>query len=99
MKRRSPGLEPRATSTTPIAASESTAYVEGLHRRRAASCRIVGGDPWRYEPPIAGYELAAAHLCELGLTPGLDLPALRSMWKAGGEPQRLAQVIAERWVT
>src|SRR5271154_7187335 len=80
-----------------IAYRHSTAIVQGLHRRRAASRRIVDGDPWRYEPPTAGYELAAAHLLELGLTPAPNVAALRVMWKTRGESQRAAWTISERW--
>lgn len=60
-------------------ASKSTArtdhdhtYVTALHRRRAASWRIVDGDPWRYEPPVGGYGLAAAHLLELDVPGGVS---------------------------
>jgi hypothetical protein len=85
-------------------ASKSTArtdhdhtYVTALHRRRAASWRIVDGDPWRYEPPVGGYGLAAAHLLELGLTPAPSLGCLRRMWNSGGRQRLDAEIIAERW--
>jgi hypothetical protein len=68
-----------------------------LRARRAASWRIPGGDPWFYEPPAAGYELAAEHLIDHGLLPAPNLSAMRSMWRAGGQSQRTARFIAERW--
>jgi hypothetical protein len=46
---------------------------------------------------IAAYADAAWYLLGHGLTPGPDVPALRAMWKAGGNGRRMAQVIAERW--
>jgi hypothetical protein len=76
--------------------------VAGLHRRRQASWRLAElesrrSDPWSYAPSSAGYEDAAAHLLELGLTPAPNLAGLHEMWKAGGESRAAAQVIAERW--
>jgi hypothetical protein len=87
---------------TPASAKPTTTHrlqpqCKALRRRRAASQRLPGGDPWRYEPPVAGYEDAAVHLLELGLTPGLCLPALRRMWRSGSESRRVAQTISERW--
>jgi hypothetical protein len=72
-------------------------YSRGIRRRRAASWRIPGGDPWRYEPPVGGYEEAAMHLLELGLTPGLCLPAMRQMWRDSPESRRVVRIISERW--
>ena len=74
-------------------------YSRGLRRRRAAGWRLPGGDPWRYEPPTAGYELAAAHLLEAGFPPAPCLLAMRQMWKSGPESRRIAQAVAERWIT
>jgi hypothetical protein len=56
-------------------------------------------DPWLFDdgPAHRGYEAAARHLLDYGLTPAPNLPALRAMWKAGAESRRVAQVIAERW--
>lgn len=71
--------------------------VAGLHRRRAASRRLPGSDPWWYEPPTAGYEIAAAHLLSHGLTPAPDPEGLREMWKSGGDQRLDAQIIASRW--
>jgi hypothetical protein len=74
-----------------------------MRARRAASQRLAAldsgrSDPWWYEPPgERGYDAAAAHLLELGLTPAPNLPALRAMWKAGPESRRVAQVLAELW--
>ncbi|MFZ0718128.1 hypothetical protein [Mycobacterium sp.] len=89
-----------------IAYNDSTAIVQGLHRRRAASQRLPvldcrRSDPWFYPEPdergYADYAAAASHLLELGLTPAPNVPAMRSMWKARGESQRVAWAIAERW--
>jgi len=71
-------------------------------RRRDASWRLPAlesgrFDPWHYEPPTAGYEDAAAHLLELGLTPAPDIPALQAMWKSGRDSRAVAQLIVERW--
>ena len=74
-----------------------------LRIRRAASWRLPAScsgrsDPWWYpEPGERGYEDAAAHLLELGLTPAPNPAALRAMWMAGGQSRRYAEVIAERW--
>jgi hypothetical protein len=74
-----------------------------LRIRRAASWRLPApcsgrSDPWWYpEPGERGYEDAAAHLLELGLTPAPNPAALRAMWMAGGQSRRAAEVIAERW--
>lgn len=69
-----------------------------LRRRRAASCRLPGGDPWRYpEPGDRGYEDAAHHLLAHGLTPAPEPLALRAMWAAGGYRRDAAWTIADRW--
>lgn len=78
--------------------TDSTSYVQGLRRRRAASCRLPGGDPWRYGPPTSsGYPAAAAHLIGLGLTPAPHRQALEAMRRRGGRSLRAAKLIAERW--
>jgi hypothetical protein len=74
-----------------------------LRCRRSASRRLAildsgRADPWVYEPPgVSGYEAAARHLLDHGLVAAPNLPALREMWKAGGESRRVAQVIFEWW--
>jgi hypothetical protein len=70
-------------------------------RRRAASQRLPvldcrRSDPWWHEPPTAGYEDAAAHLLERGLTPAPDRDGLRRMWRSGNS-RRMAGLIAQRW--
>lgn len=79
-----------------------TATLRQTKLRRAAAQRLAiqpsgYADPWRYEPPTAGYLEAAEHLLSQGLTPAPDLPAMRLMWQHGGAEQRLAIEIAERW--
>lgn len=88
--------KPRATNTS------TASYSEQVRRRRRASWRappLESGhaDPWRYPPPVAGYECAARHLLDLGLTPAPNLPAMRAMHRCGSESRRVAEVIAERW--
>jgi hypothetical protein len=84
------------------AASKSATTDRNLTRRRAASQRLPAldcgrSDAWYYEPPTAGYELAAAHLLEHGLTPAPDVDGLRAMWRRGGCHRRAAGLIAQRW--
>lgn len=68
-----------------------------LRRRRDASRRLPGGDPWHYEPLTVGYEPAARHLLALGLTPAPNVAAMREIWKANAESRRIVQIIVERW--
>jgi len=82
--------------------SDSTSYVQGLRRRRAAADGLSvlpsgKADPWTYEPPTSGYEQAAEHLLELGLTPAPNLEGLRVMRNRGGHQRRAAETISERW--
>jgi hypothetical protein len=49
------------------------------------------------EPSTRGYADAAEHLLALGLTPAPNVPALRDMWREGGETQRAAYRIATAW--
>lgn len=82
---------------------ESKAIARKQRRRRARSWRLPTldsgrSDPWWYPGPgERGYEDAAGHLLDHGLTPAPNLLALRSMWKAGSDSRRVAQVIVERW--
>jgi hypothetical protein len=76
--------------------------VAGLHMRRSASWRLAElesrrSDPWWYAPSSAGYEDAAAHLLELGLTPAPNREGLRRMRRRGAHSRRAAELIAERW--
>jgi hypothetical protein len=85
-------------------AAESSAYVRQLRARRLASWRLPvlescgrRSDPWWCpEPGERGYEDAARHLLDHGLTPAPNRLALQAMWRAGGESRRVAQVIAQR---
>jgi hypothetical protein len=82
--------------TTP-ADDHSTGSARQARCRRAASWRIVGGDPWRYGSPTAGYEAAADHLLELGLTLAPNRDGLRLMWKRSRHHRRAAARIAVAW--
>jgi hypothetical protein len=87
-------------------------YIAGLRRRRAATYRLPAddcshADPWTCkchnstdnttDQYIDGYRDAARHLLAQGLTPAPNLPAMRGMWKRGGDDQRLAMRIAQLW--
>jgi hypothetical protein len=82
---------------------EGSAYCIGLRRRRAASRRhevLDSGrsDPWWYSPPgERGYPQPAAHLAEHGLVAAPNLPALRAMYKSGGDDRQVAEAIARHW--
>lgn len=100
------GPEPEAQ---PHHKASATDYIAGLRRRRAETyrrpkldCGCV--DPWtnRHDEQITdnyvdGYRDAAEHLLASGLAPAPNLPAMRTMWKRGGNEQRLAMRIAELW--
>jgi hypothetical protein len=82
--------------------NDGTAVARRLRLRRCASQRLAAlesmrSDPWWYAPSSAGYEDAAAHLLELGLTPAPDREGLRRMWMHGGQRRVDAELIAERW--
>lgn len=94
------------------ATPEYTSYARGLRRRRAASRRLPvldsgRSDPWAAhdagfsgnteKPTLRGYAEAAHHLLAHDLTPAPNAPALRQMWKDGGDDRSAAQVIAEHW--
>lgn len=87
-------------------------YIAGIRRRRAATYRLPvlncgHADPWTCkchdntdeatDQYIDGYRDAAQHLLAQGLTPAPNLPAMRGMWKRGGDDQRLAVRIAQLW--
>lgn len=87
-------------------------YSHQLRQRRSASYRLPAlncgcRDPWPCRHPddqvtdreVNGYRDAAQHLLAHGLTPVPNLPAMRAMWKRGGDQQRLAMQIAGRWET
>lgn len=85
------------------ATATASEYIAGI-RRREASRRapklehLDRSDPWWYAPPDErGYESAAHHLLDLGLTPAPNHEGLRVMWKRGGSSRRAAELIAERW--
>jgi hypothetical protein len=96
-------------STNAISSHDTANKAQGsspareLRRRRATSWRLPvlesgRSEPWWYEPPgERGYPEAAEHLLHAGLTPAPNLPAMRSMWRSGGQSQRIARFITERW--
>ena len=83
-------------------ANPTTSDCTGARRRRDAARRLPPlstgrADPWRYEPPTAGYEDAAAYLLAAGLTPAPDIDGLRAMWRRGSHHRRDAARIAQAW--
>ena len=61
-------------------------------------CGCWGRDPLHAcNPGVDGYEAAAAHLLSVGLTPAPNIPAMRVMWRHGGDGRRLARTISEFW--
>jgi hypothetical protein len=88
------------THHTQTTTAQSNAYCVGL--RRAASRRLEAldcgrSDPWWYEPTTVGYEAAALHLLEHGLTPAPNREGLQAMWRRGGHCRQAAEFIAEAW--
>lgn len=87
----------QATACTDLAIGKRRS--DAARRLLALECGC--SDPWLchcHEPEcVRGYAEAAAHLLGAGLTPAPNLPAMRQMWRRGGEPQRLAQAISQRW--
>lgn len=73
--------------------------VRQLHARRYASRRLPGGDPWRrYERPgVRGYEEAALHLLDCGVTPAPNRDGLRAMWRRDEHSRQAAVFIAQAW--
>ena len=67
----------------------------GVVVRDPWTCRHHDGPP--SEKMLDAYAEAAAHLVNIGLTPGPNIPAMRRMWRRGGDGFRLAVQIAERW--
>ena len=92
-----------AVSSANRDATHTTSFCRQLHLRRAASRRLPSldsgrSDPWFYEPAGAsGYELAVAHLLELGLLPAPNREALVAMWRRGGRSRQVAEFIAQAW--
>jgi hypothetical protein len=76
-----------------------------LKRRCDAAARSVLLDSGCRDPLVcsraqqttAGYEDAACHLLDHGLTPAPNLPAMRSMWTENKDSRHIAQTIAKRW--
>jgi hypothetical protein len=72
--------------------------VAAARRRRQASYRLAGGDPWRrYRGRAGGYPQAVAHLADHGLCAYPEIEELRAMYRAGGQNGLLAQRIAQCW--
>lgn len=106
-RRTCPGSEAGATSTTPIAAQDSTCradIVSQLRRRRRAAERLAPldcgcSDPWPCrctEPPLTdraldGWRDAAGHLFDAGKTPLLPLEVLQALYRRGGYDRDLAE--------
>ncbi len=81
------------------------------HRRRREAARRLPPldcgcrDPWtcrHHDGPLSERQLdayadAAEHLLTVGVTPAPNLPAMRRMWRRGGDELRLAVQIAQRW--
>jgi hypothetical protein len=108
-QRERPGPHPETGSNHKALAADTntltanrTAIARGLRQRRCASWRLPvldcgRSDPWWYAPSSAGYEDAAAHLLELGLTPAPNREGLHRMYNHGGQRRVDAELIAERW--
>jgi hypothetical protein len=82
--------------------------VAGLHRRRAASQRLVRlvcgcADPWPCrcydsalsEKRIEAAAQAAAHLLAENLPPLLDVELLRALYRRGGDDRKLAEQLRD----
>ena len=61
------------------------------------TCRDYNGTDEITGQYVDGYLDAALHLLSHGLTPAPDIAAMRVMWRRGGDDQRLARIISERW--
>jgi hypothetical protein len=101
-KRRTPAGQGGGTSIPHEGSSNSSQVCRQLRARRFASWRLPlletgRSDPWHYEPPTAGYEEAALHLLEHGLTPAPNPEGLRLMWRSGGQSLQAAEFIAQAW--
>lgn len=85
------------TTTKSCAQSSARDHVAGLRRRRGASWRIPGGDPWRYSAPpptdrqIDGWTAATLHLLDGRLTPLVPAEVRRAWWRRGGSDRALAE--------
>ena len=72
--------------------------VAAARRRRQASYRLPGGDPWHpYRGRVGGYSEAVQHLAALKLPAYPDVDELRAMYRAGGRNRLLAQRLAQLW--
>jgi hypothetical protein len=101
------GPNHKALADTRTNTRNPTAIARQLRARRAATFRVerlscgVHADPWvcrcGLPDPASGYESAAVHLLELGLTPAMNHEGLRSMWRCGGQQRQAAELIAQRW--
>lgn len=58
-------------------------------------CRCHDDEPSEHQ--LDAYRDAAEHLLGLNLLPAPNAAAMRQMWRRGGDAQRLARHIAERW--
>jgi hypothetical protein len=82
---------------------EADNYNLNLRIRRRASWRMPvlhcgRSDPWWWtESDERGFDSAAAHLLELGLTPAPHRDGLRSMRRRGGRSRQNAELITQRW--
>lgn len=104
-----PDHEKRPAGNGANSTTSCTQYIHGLRRRTAAAQRtppLACGhtDPWTSacrnessDQAIDGYRDAAKHLLAQGLAPAPNFPAMREMWKRGGDDQRLAVQIAQHW--
>jgi hypothetical protein len=94
---------PNNLTTTSSHHEAGKASVGQLGRRRGASWRLPPldcgcRDPLHYQPAgVRGYEDAAVMLLSVGLTPAPNLPAMRAMWIAGVEWERVLSRYRDRW--
>jgi hypothetical protein len=108
--RRIPGTPARDASTTSLAETQCNAP---LRRRRAAAieARLLAcgcSDPWtckHYQSvsevsdvQVDAYRDTALTLLALGYTPAPNIPAMRVLWRRGGDDQRLVRKISQTWV-
>lgn len=107
-----PGTASQAALKSSADGCESNNVARQLRARRAASRRLprleccACRDPWpcRCHDPVEpseqsanGYSDAAQHLLALGLLPAPNVPAMRMLWRRGGDERSLVGRISERW--